>query len=141
MGLNSFDFQREVNMKSRYSIILGAGIVIGLFFIINLFNWNNSSVTTDLFLLILLAGGYISTYTSNIGKSRVALISGIVVSILLVVYQLVLKKTVSTTEVDLISFLIIPGFVMMIGGFIAKNTRVQMDTILNSLNQTKSKLS
>ena len=127
-------------MKSRYSILLGIGFVIGLFFIVNLVIWDNSYVTTDLFLVILLAGGYITTYTSNIGKSRVALISGIGVSIILVIYQLFINKTSSTSEVSLISFLIIPGFLMLIGGFVAKNTKVKMTNLLNNLSQSKSKL-
>jgi len=127
-------------MKSRYSILLGIGFVIGLFFIVNLVIWDNSYVTTDLFLVILLAGGYITTYTSNIGKSRVALISGIGVSIILVIYQLFINKTSSTSEVSLISFLIISGFLMLIGGFVAKNTKVKMTNLLNNLSQSKSKL-
>lgn len=127
-------------MKSIYNISLGIGFVIGLFFLVNLVIWNKPTLSTDLFLVILLVGGYISTYTSNIGKSRVALISGICVSILLIIYQLLFNRA-STNEVDLISFLIIPGFVMLIGGFIAKNTKVQMHRFLNNLNQSKSKLS
>lgn len=126
-------------MKSRYSILLGLGFVIGLFFMVNLVIWDNLWVTTDLFLVILLAGGYITTYSSNIGKSRVALISGIGVSIILIIYQLFINKTSSTSEVSLISFLIIPGFSMLIGGFVAKNTKVKMTNLLNSLSQSKSK--
>jgi hypothetical protein len=126
-------------MKSRYSILLGLGFVIGLFFMVNLVIWDNLWVTTDLFLVILLAGGYITTYSSNIGKSRVALISGIGVSIILIIYQLFINKTSSTSEVSLISFLIIPGFFMLIGGFVAKNTKVKMTNLLNSLSQSKSK--
>jgi len=122
-------------MKSRFSISLGTGFVIGLFFLVNLVIWNNIILTTDLFLIILLAGGYISTYTSNIGKSRVALISGIGVSILLIIYQLLFNRA-SSNEVDLISFLIVPGFVMLIGGFIAKNTKIQMHKLLNDLSHS-----
>ena len=126
-------------MKSRYSILLGLGFVIGLFFMVNLVILDNLWVTTGLFLVILLAGGYITTYSSNIGKSRVALISGIGVSIILIIYQLFINKTSSTSEVSLISFLIIPGFFMLIGGFVAKNTKVKMTNLLNSLSQSKSK--
>ena len=126
-------------MKNRYSILLGIGFVIGLFFMVNLVIWDNSWVKTDLFLVILLAGGYITTYSSNIGKSRVALISGIGVSIILIIYQLFINKTSSTSEVSLISFLIVPGFFMIIGGFVAKNTKVKMTNLLNSLSQSKSK--
>ena len=79
-----------------------------------------------------------ATYTSNIQKARVALISGIGVSILLIIYQLFINKVVSSVSVDLLSFLIIPGFVMLIGGFIAKNTKHEMDTLLNNLHKTKS---
>ena len=127
-------------MKSIYSILLGIGFVIGLCFMVNLVIWDNSSFTTDIFLLILLAGGYITTYTSSIGKSRVALISGIGVSIILIIYQLFINKTSITSEVSLISFLIIPGFFMLIGGFIAKNTKVKMTNLLNHLSHNKSKL-
>ena len=126
-------------MKSIYSILLGIGFVIGLCFMVNLVIWDNLWVTTDLFLVMLLAGGYITTYSSNIGKSQVALISGMRVSIILIIYQLFINKTSSTSEVSLISFLIIPGFFMLIGGFVAKNTKVKMTNLLNSLSQSKSK--
>lgn len=125
-------------MKSRYSILLGIGIVIGLFFIVNLVIWDNTALPTDLFLVILLIGGYIAIYTSNIQKSRVALISGIGVSILLIIYQLFINKIVSSVPVNLISFVIIPGFVMLIGGFIAKSTKNKMDSILKNLYKTRS---
>ena len=125
-------------MKSRYSILLGIGIVIVLFFIINLVIWGNTSIPADLFLVILLVGGYTATYTSNIQKSRVALISGIGVSILLIIYQLFINKIVSSVPVNLISFLIIPGFFMLIGGFIAKITKNEMDNLLKNLYKTRS---
>ena len=125
-------------MKSRYSILLGIGIVIGLFFIVNLVIWDNTALPTDLFLVILLVGGYAATYTSNIKKSRVALISGIGVSILLIIYQLFINKIVSSVSVNLISFVIIPGFVMLIGGFIAKSTKNEMDSLLKNLYRTRS---
>jgi hypothetical protein len=125
-------------MKSRFSILLGIGIVIGLFFMVNLVIWNNTTLPTYLFLVILLVGGYAATYTSNIQKSRVALISGIGVSILLIIYQLFINKIFSSVPVNLISFLIIPGFVMLIGGFIAKITKNQMDYLLKNLYRTRS---
>ncbi|MFY9637929.1 MAG: hypothetical protein WAK14_03885 [Methanobacterium sp.] len=125
-------------MKSRYSILLGIGIVIGLFFMVNLVVWDNTALPTDLFLVILLVGGYAATYTSNIQKSRVALISGIGVSIVLIIYQLFINKIVSSVSVNLISFAIIPGFVMLIGGFIAKITKNKMDSILKNLYRTRS---
>jgi len=125
-------------MKSRYSILLGMGIVIGLFILVNLVIWDNANLPTDIFLVILLVGGYMATYTSNIRKSRVALISGMGVSILLIIYQLFINKIVNYVSVNLISFVIIPGFVMLIGGFIAKITKHEMDTLLNNLHRTKS---
>ena len=125
-------------MKSRYSILLGIGIVIGLFFIVNLVMWDDTALPTDLFLFILLVGGYTATYTSNIQKSRVALISGIGVSILLIIYQLFINKIVSSVSVNLISFVLIPGFVMLIGGFIAKSTKNEMDSLLKNLHRTRS---
>ena len=125
-------------MKSRYSILLGIGIVIVLYFVVNLVKWDNTALPTDLFLVILLIGGYIATYTSNIQKSRVALISGIGVSILLIIYQLFINKIVSSVPVNLISFVIIPGFFMLIGGFIAKITKNEMDTLLKNLSRTRT---
>ena len=125
-------------MKSRYSILLSTGIVIGVMFLANLIIWENPPLTTDLFLAILLAGGYIATYTSNVGKSRVALISDICVSIVLIIYQLFINKSNSASFVDLISFLIIPGLIMLIGGYIAKITKIQMDILLNNLSFIKS---
>ena len=61
-------------MRSRYSMLLGAGIVISLFFLVTLVNSSNATYLTYIFAGILLVGGYIATYTSNIKKSRVALI-------------------------------------------------------------------
>jgi hypothetical protein len=104
---------------------------------VNLVIWDNTTLPTDLFLVILLVGGYIATYTSNIQKSRVALISGIGVSILLIIYQLFINK-IGSVSVNLISFVIIPGFVMLIGGFIAKNTKNEMDNLLKNLSRTRS---
>ena len=114
------------------------GIVIGLFILVNLVIWDNANLPTDIFLVILLVQGYMATYTSNIRKSRVALISGMGVSILLIIYQLFINKIVNYVSVNLISFVIIPGFVMLIGGFIAKITKHEMDTLLNNLHRTKS---
>jgi peptidoglycan/LPS O-acetylase OafA/YrhL len=125
-------------MKSRYSISLGIITVIILFFMVSLINLENPVYQTYLFTIILLVGGYITTYTSNIRKSRVALIAGIGVSILLILYQLFINKTVLTGSVSLISFLIIPGFIMVIGGFIAKITKNEMKHLLKALNITKS---
>jgi drug/metabolite transporter (DMT)-like permease len=125
-------------MKSRYSILLSSGIVLGVMFLANIFISENPPLTTDLFLFILFAGGYIATYTSDIGKSRVALISGICVSIVLIIYQLFINKSYSASLVALISFLIIPGVIMVIGGYIAKITKIQMDTFLNNLSFIKS---
>lgn len=125
-------------MKSRYSILFGTLMVTGLFFMVNLVAWDNSALSTNLFLVILLIGGYIATYTSNIQKSRVALISGVGVSLLLIFYQLFFNNGVRFDSVNLISFLIIPGFLMLIGGFIAKITKNEMDILLNNLYRTKS---
>jgi hypothetical protein len=124
-------------MKSRYSILLGMGIVIGLLFVVNIVLWDHYMITSDLFLFILLAGGYIVTYTSNIGKSRIAMISGIGISILLITNQLFLDKT-NLSSVALISFLIIPGFIMLIGGFIAKLTKKEMDNLLNKVKSNET---
>ena len=101
----------------------------------------NSSNATDLTLIftaILLVGGYITTYTSNIRKSRVTLIAGLGVSILLIIYQLFMDKLYGTGSLNLIAFLIIPGFIMVIGGFIAKITKNEVKHLLEDLNISRS---
>jgi hypothetical protein len=107
-------------MKNRYGILLGMVIVIGLFAIVNSIFWYSSSAITNSFVLILLFGGFIATFTSKSGKARVGLISGLGVSIVLIIYSVLNNKTVPVSSVDLISYLIIPGFMMCIGGFVAK---------------------
>ena len=121
-------------MRSRYSMLLGAGIVISLFFLVTLVNSSNATYLTYIFAGILLVGGYIATYTSNIKKSRVALIAGLVVSILLIVYQLFIDKLYGSGSLNLVAFLVIPGFIMMIGGFIAKITKNEFKHLLEDLN-------
>ena len=44
-------------MKSRYSILLGVGTVIGLFFLVTMINSNNANDLTYIFTGILLVGG------------------------------------------------------------------------------------
>jgi hypothetical protein len=125
-------------MKSRYSILLSVGTVTGLFYLITMFNSNNATDLTVIFTAILLVGGYVATYTSNIGKSRVALIAGLGVSILLIIYQLFMDKLYGTGSINLIVFLIIPGFIMLIGGFIAKITKNEVKHLLEELNISRS---
>ncbi len=125
-------------MKSRYSILLGVGIVIGLFYLATMFNSSNSDYLTYIFAGILLIGGYIATYTSNIKKSRVALIAGLGVSILLIVYQLFINHLHGTGSLNLIAFLVIPGFIMLIGGFIAKITKNVFKHLLEDLLLSRS---
>jgi hypothetical protein len=125
-------------MKSRYSILLGIGIVIALFFLVTRPNSNNGIDLTYIFTGILLVGGYITTYTSNIKKSRVVLIAGLGVSILLIVYQLFIDKLYGSGSLNIVAFLIIPGFVMIIGGFIAKITKNEFKHLLEDLNITNS---
>ena len=119
-------------------MLLGAGIVISLFFLVTLVNSSNATYLTYIFAGILLVGGYIATYTSNIKKSRVALIAGLVVSILLIVYQLFIDKLYGSGSLNLVAFLVIPGFIMMIGGFIAKITKNEFKHLLEDLNISKS---
>jgi peptidoglycan/LPS O-acetylase OafA/YrhL len=125
-------------MKSRYSILLGAGTVIGLFFLVTLANSSNTTYLTFIFTGILLVGGYIATYTSNIKKSRVALIAGLLVSVLLIIYQLFIDKLYGSGSLNLVAFLIIPGFIMLMGGFIAKITKNEFKHLLEDLNISRS---
>jgi hypothetical protein len=122
-------------MKSRYSIILGAGIVSGIFLFFNGIFATNSSLVTNLFVLTLLAGGYMVTYTSNIGKTRIAIFSGVGVGLTLIIYQAVVNKTLETSL--LTSYLLMPAFFMMIGGFTAKLTKHQMDEVVRNLFKRK----
>ena len=125
-------------MKSRYSILLGIVTVIGFFFLVTMIDSNNATYLTYIFTGILLVGGYITTYTSNINKSRVALIAGLGVSILLIVYQLFIDKLYGAGSFDLVAFLIIPGLIMLLGGFIAKITKNEVKHLLEDMNKSKS---
>jgi len=122
-------------MKSRYSIILGAGIVSGIFLFFNAIFASNSALVTNLFVLTLLIGGYMVTYTSNIGKTRIAIFSGVGVGLTLIVYQAVVNNTIETSL--LTSYLLMPAFFMMIGGFTAKLTKHQMDEVVRNLFKRK----
>ena len=124
-------------MRSRYSVILGTGIVSGFFLFFNAIFWSNSTLVTNLFMVTLLIGGYMVTYTSNIGKTRLAIFSGIGVGITLIIYQAVVNKTLETSL--LTSYLLMPAFFMMLGGFTAKLTREQMDELLSNLFKRKQK--
>jgi hypothetical protein len=42
---------------------------------------------------------------------------------LLIIYQLIIDRLYGSGSLNLVAFLIIPGFVMLIGGFIAKITK------------------
>jgi hypothetical protein len=122
-------------MKSTYSLILGAGIVSGIFLFFNGLFPSNSTLVTNIFILALLVGGYMVTYTSNIGKTRTAIFSGVGVGLILIIYQAVVNKTLETSL--LTSYLIMPAFFMMLGGFTAKLTKNQMDELLKNLFKRK----
>ena len=125
-------------MKSRYSILLGIVTVIGLLFLVTKVDSTNASGLTYIFTFILLVGGYITTYTSNIKKSRVALIAGLGVSILLIMYQLFIDNLYGAGSFNLIAFLTIPGLIMLLGGFFAKITKNELKHLLEDLNISKS---
>ena len=130
-------------MRNRYSILLGTVMVSSLFFLANAIFWNNNSITTNLFIIILIAGGYIVTYTSSTLKSRTAIFSGFTVGMVLIVYQILINR-VSIDPVNWIGYVILPGFFMMIGGFTAKITKKQMvetfDNLLKRKNEDKSEI-
>lgn len=106
-------------MKYCYGILSGIVIVMGLLLITYPLLFSDPSMPI-LFILILLLGGYVATSLSKNKKARVGLISGLGVSILLIPYILLHKKTVPTSSLDLISSLLIPACIMCLGGFIAK---------------------
>ncbi len=107
-------------MKYCYSILSGIVIVMGLLLVVYPVFFSDPSILPILFISILFLGGYVATSLSKSKKARVGLISGLGVSALLLCYILLHKKTVPTSSLDLISSLIIPAFIMCIGGFIAK---------------------
>ncbi len=75
-------------MKNRYSILLGIWIVLGISIPLDTFLWYNSALLTDLFIVSLFMGGFVSTFTSPCTKARVGLISGLGVSFILTAYTL-----------------------------------------------------
>lgn len=130
-------------MRNRYSILLGTVVVSGLFFLSDTIFWNNSSITTNLFILTLLAGGYLVTYTSSTVKSRTAIFSGFTVGIVLIIYQILFNK-MSVNPAGLLGYMVLPGFFMMLGGFTAKVTKNQMSELVdhfikrNNLEKSKN---
>lgn len=107
-------------MKYRYSILSGIVIVSGLLIATYPIFFNDPSIASILFILILLIGGYAATSLSTIKKARIGLISGLGVSVVLILYFMLHKKIVPVSSLTLVSSLIIPGFTMYIGGLIAK---------------------
>ncbi|MTK64638.1 MAG: hypothetical protein F8N15_08970 [Methanobacterium sp.] len=123
-------------MKNLYSIFLGAVMVTGLFFLVDTLFYNNNSLTTNLFIIILLLGGYVVTYTSSTLKTRTAIFSGLLVGMVLMIYQLIFNR--SAIEMAVIgAYFILPGFFMMIGGFTAKLTNKQLKELLDHFLKRK----
>lgn len=123
-------------MRNRYSIILGSLMVSGLFFLVETVFYNNNTLTTNLFIVILMLGGYFVTYTSSTIKTRTAIFSGFFVGMVLLVYQLVFNRS-AMDPTGIIGFFILPGFFMMIGGFTAKITQKQVVKFTDHFNKRK----
>lgn len=117
-------------MRNLYSIFLGTSMVTGLFFLVDAVFYNNNSLTTNLFIIILLLGGYVVTYTSSTSKTRTAILSGLLVGIGLMIYQLIFNRAAIELTV-IAAYFILPGFFMMIGGFTAKLTNKQLKELLD----------
>jgi len=113
-------------MKNRYSILLGMGIVMGISIPLDTFLWYNSTLLTDLFIVSLFMGGFVSTFTSPGTKARVGLISGLGVSFIFTAYTLMNSTTVPVSLGILMSSLILPGVIMCIGGYLAKLVKMEM---------------
>lgn len=124
-------------MRNRYSIIFGTVMVTGLLFLVETVVHNNNSLTTNLFIIILLAVGYIVTYTSSTLKTRTAIFSGFSVGIIIMIYQLLFNRSVLDPTI-LIAYLILPGFFMMIGGFTAKITKKQIVKLTEDFMKRKA---
>jgi hypothetical protein len=56
---------------------------------------------------------------------------------ILIVHQLFIDKLYGSGSLNLVAFLIIPGFVMLIGGFTAKITKNEFKHLLEDLNISK----
>jgi hypothetical protein len=123
-------------MRNRNSILLGTIMVSGLFFLVDTVFYNNNTLTTNLFIIILALGGYFVTYTSSTLKTRTAIFSGFFVGMVLMVYQLVFNRS-AINIMGIIGFFILPGFFMMIGGFTAKITRKQVDELIEHFIKRK----
>ena len=117
-------------MRNRYSILLGTLMVSGLFFMVETIVYNNNTLTTNLFIIILMLGGYFVTYTSSTLKTRTAVFSGFFVGMVLMVYQLCFNRS-ALDPMEIVGLFILPGFFMMIGGFTAKITQNQMRELIN----------
>ncbi|SCG85961.1 hypothetical protein [Methanobacterium congolense] len=113
-------------MKNRYSILSGTVIVLGLFILLNTVFWDNPTVLTDSFVLVLIMGGFVATFTSPGTKARAGLISGLGVSIILIPYTLINSTFVPVTAGTLLNLLVLPGFMMCIGGYIAKLVKMEI---------------
>lgn len=125
-----------IQMRNRYSIVLGTLMVSGLFFLVDSIFYNNNALITNLFIIILALGGYFVTYTSNTLKTRTAIFSGFSVGMVLIIYQLIFNRS-AVTPMLMVGFLILPGFFMMIGGFTAKVTHKKMDELVDHVLKRK----
>ena len=123
-------------MRNLYSIFLGTFMVAGLFFLVDALFYSNNSLTTNLFIIILVLGGYLVTYTSNTLKTRTAIFSGFFVGIVLIVYQIIFNSS-AFDPLAMVGYLLLPGFFMMIGGFSAKITQKQMEELVDHLLKRK----
>jgi hypothetical protein len=119
-------------MKNLYSIFIGTVMVSGLFFLVDTAFYNNNSLVTNLFIIILILGGYFVTYTSNTLKTRTAIFSGASVGIVLIVYQISFNLS-AFDPLAIVGYIMLPGFFMMIGGFSAKITQKQMEELVDHL--------
>ncbi len=108
-------------------------MVTGLFFLVDAIFFNNNPITTNLFIIILLAGGYLVTYKSKNIKTRNAIFAGFSVGMVLIIYQLFTNRSM-VDVLNVLGYLFLPGFFMMIGGFTAKITKKQMDELVGHLN-------
>ena len=121
-------------MKNIYSILTGTFMVAGLFFLVKTIFFNNNSITTNLFIVILIAGGYLVTYKSNNVKTRNAIFAGFSVGMILIIYQLLTNRSM-VDILSVVGYLLLPGFFMMIGGFAAKISKKQMDELIDHLSR------
>lgn len=117
-------------MKEEYSIVLGIATIFFLFFLIEM-NLYLYEIFTGVIVFTVVAfpiGGFLATFTSNNGRMRIGLFSGVLFSLLYV-----FLFNVMFSPLDEVQFMLTYGVALSgslfagLGSFIAKFIRERYD--------------